>query len=106
MAISPCYYANRTSRTLDGKPVTFPSPTSTATTLAKGASHRLVGGSVVQTYVHFSILEYLVREDAERAVKDLDGKDLRGQQVRVTLQDAVSVQLSSDEDVSFLRCHF
>ncbi|KAI0064709.1 RNA-binding domain-containing protein [Artomyces pyxidatus] len=33
------------------------------------------------------ILEYLAREDAERAVKDLDGKDLRGQPVRVTLQD-------------------
>ncbi|KAH9004994.1 hypothetical protein EDB86DRAFT_2796225 [Lactarius hatsudake] len=31
------------------------------------------------------ILEYLSREDADRAVKDLDGKDLRGQAVRVDL---------------------
>jgi arginine/serine-rich splicing factor 4/5/6 len=31
------------------------------------------------------ILEYLSREDAERAVKELDGKDLRGQPVRVDL---------------------
>ncbi|KAH9997566.1 hypothetical protein BJV77DRAFT_941375 [Russula vinacea] len=31
------------------------------------------------------ILEYLNREDAERAVKELDGKDLRGQAVRVDL---------------------
>ncbi|TBU65513.1 hypothetical protein BD310DRAFT_804270 [Dichomitus squalens] len=31
------------------------------------------------------ILEYLSREDAERAVKELDGRDLRGQPVRVAL---------------------
>ncbi|KAI0317465.1 hypothetical protein OF83DRAFT_1121268 [Amylostereum chailletii] len=35
------------------------------------------------------ILEYLVREDAERAVKELDGKDLRGQPVRVAMGDEV-----------------
>jgi arginine/serine-rich splicing factor 4/5/6 len=33
------------------------------------------------------ILEYLNREDAERAVKDLSGRDLRGQAVRVDLYD-------------------
>ncbi|KAI0005882.1 hypothetical protein BJV74DRAFT_875010 [Russula compacta] len=33
------------------------------------------------------VLEYLNREDAERAVKELDGKDLRGQAVRVDLFD-------------------
>ncbi|KAI0282127.1 hypothetical protein BGY98DRAFT_912633 [Russula aff. rugulosa BPL654] len=33
------------------------------------------------------ILEYLNREDAERAVKDLSGRDLRGQAVRVDLHD-------------------
>lgn len=38
-----------------------------------------------------SILEYLSREDADRAVKELDGKDLRGNSVRVTLDDSVSV---------------
>ncbi|KAI0093898.1 hypothetical protein BDY19DRAFT_902602 [Irpex rosettiformis] len=31
------------------------------------------------------ILEYLSRDDAERAVKELDGKDLRGNSVRVSL---------------------
>jgi hypothetical protein len=36
------------------------------------------------------ILEYLNREDAERAVKDLSGRDLRGQAVRVDLFDDVS----------------
>ncbi|KAL0946806.1 hypothetical protein HGRIS_012977 [Hohenbuehelia grisea] len=34
------------------------------------------------------VLEYLSREDAERAVKDLDGKDLRGRPVRVALDDS------------------
>ncbi|KII88143.1 hypothetical protein PLICRDRAFT_53997 [Plicaturopsis crispa FD-325 SS-3] len=33
------------------------------------------------------ILEYLAREDAERAVKDLDGSDLRGKPVRVAIDD-------------------
>ncbi|KIJ69171.1 hypothetical protein HYDPIDRAFT_80139 [Hydnomerulius pinastri MD-312] len=34
------------------------------------------------------ILEYLSRDDADRAVKDLDGKDLRGRPVRVAYDDA------------------
>ncbi|KAJ6531236.1 hypothetical protein B0H19DRAFT_1190880 [Mycena capillaripes] len=34
------------------------------------------------------ILEYLSKEDADRAVKDLDGKDLRGRPVRVALDDS------------------
>jgi arginine/serine-rich splicing factor 4/5/6 len=37
------------------------------------------------------ILEYLNRDDADRAVKDLDGKDLRGRPVRVALDDTVGV---------------
>ncbi|CAL1705713.1 unnamed protein product [Somion occarium] len=36
------------------------------------------------------ILEYLSRDDAERAVKELDGKDLRGQPVRVSLDEGRS----------------
>jgi hypothetical protein len=36
-----------------------------------------------------SILEYITREDAERAVKELDGRDLRGRPVRVALDDMV-----------------
>ena len=42
------------------------------------------------------ILEYLNREDAERAVKDLSGRDLRGQAVRVDLHD----------DVRFFLCTY
>jgi hypothetical protein len=38
-----------------------------------------------------SILEYLNRDDADRAVKDLDGKDLRGRPVRVALDDTVRI---------------
>jgi len=34
------------------------------------------------------ILEYLSRDDADRAVKELDGKDLRGRPVRVMLDDS------------------
>ncbi|KAG6334734.1 hypothetical protein ID866_4352 [Astraeus odoratus] len=34
------------------------------------------------------VLEYLAREDADRAVKDLDGRDLRGRPVRVAYDDA------------------
>jgi len=37
----------------------------------------------------YRILEYLSREDADRAVKDLDGKDLRGRPVRVAFDDSV-----------------
>lgn len=44
-----------------------------------------------------SILEYLSRDDADRAVKDLDGKDLRGRAVRVALDDSVRVE---DNDCS------
>lgn len=35
------------------------------------------------------ILEFLSREDADRAVKELDGKDLRGRAVRVDLDESV-----------------
>ncbi|KAF9052828.1 hypothetical protein BJ165DRAFT_805354 [Panaeolus papilionaceus] len=37
------------------------------------------------------ILEFLSREDAERAVKELDGRELRGRSVRVALDDSVCV---------------
>jgi arginine/serine-rich splicing factor 4/5/6 len=47
--------------------------------------HRITSLTLFQKRV----LEYLTREDAERAVKDLDGKDLRGRQVRVTLDEHV-----------------
>jgi hypothetical protein len=42
------------------------------------------------------ILEYLNRDDAERAVKELDGRDLRGQPVRVNLYEDVSALLSTE----------
>jgi hypothetical protein len=45
---------------------------------------------IVQPSQYHSILEYMSREEAERAVKDLDGKELRGRSVRVTLDESVS----------------
>lgn len=36
----------------------------------------------------FRILEYLSREDADRALRDLDNKDLRGKVVRVALDES------------------
>jgi len=36
-----------------------------------------------------SILEYLSRDDADRACKELDNTELRGRPVRVTLDDSV-----------------
>jgi hypothetical protein len=46
--------------------------------------------------IHSRVLEYLNREDADRAVKELDGRDLRGQPVRVDLFDDVSTFLSTE----------
>ncbi len=42
-----------------------------------------------------SVLEYPSREDAEHAVKLLDGKDLRGQPVRVSINEDVSLFICS-----------
>jgi arginine/serine-rich splicing factor 4/5/6 len=39
----------------------------------------------------YSVLEYLFRDDADRAVRELDGKELRGRPVRVTLDESVRV---------------
>jgi hypothetical protein len=39
------------------------------------------------TDIEYSILEYQSREDADRAAKQLDGKDLRGRTVRVAAAD-------------------
>ena len=55
----------------------------------KGISHNLLELLSVLTRL-VRILEYLSREDADRAVKELDGKDLRGQAVRVDLFGDVS----------------
>jgi arginine/serine-rich splicing factor 4/5/6 len=54
----------------------------------------------------FSVLEYLSREDADRAVKDLDGRELRGKLVRVVLDDHVSKLTASaicGPNLSFLQ---
>lgn len=60
--------------------------------LARGqCSHCLYLVCFIDFY--FSILEYLSRDDADRAVKELDGKDLRGQPVRVAMDVEVSTTL-------------
>jgi hypothetical protein len=60
---------------------------STEMCLAKGETY-FVFSSVCCTKL-FSILEYLSKEEADRAVKDLDGRELRGKVVRVALDDSV-----------------
>jgi len=87
-----CSY--RISRILAAKLVMFPSPTLTVILPVKGTSY-LFGPSI--SLIRLArILEYLNREDAERAVKELDGRDLRGQAVRVDLFEDVSTFLSTD----------
>jgi hypothetical protein len=69
---------------LAAKPVMSRSLTLTVILLVKGTPHSL--GTIFCGLIRLHrILEYLNREDAERAVKELDGKDLRGQAVRVDL---------------------
>jgi hypothetical protein len=65
------------------------SRTSTVTSPATGewSEPSLHGHSLHCDFL--SILEYLSRDDADRAVKDLDSKDLRGRPVRVALDDSV-----------------
>ncbi|CAK5265183.1 unnamed protein product [Mycena citricolor] len=43
---------------------------------------------VDRDYRDQGVLEYIAREDAEHAVKELDGKDLRGRAVRVSLDNS------------------
>jgi hypothetical protein len=52
-----------------------------------------------------SILEYLSRDDADRAVKDLDSKDLRGRPVRVALDDSVRVFANYSSGLSLMHQH-
>ena len=67
--------------------------TSTATALARGEFSLCCLSSEFTRRILHSILEYLSREDAERAVKELDGKDLRGNSVRVALDTTEVRQL-------------
>lgn len=69
----------------------FPSLTLTVMSPVKGTSHSF--DAMFRANALRRILEYLNREDAERAVKDLSGRDLRGQAVRVDLHDDVSAFL-------------
>src|ERR1700761_1420976 len=45
---------------------------------------------IIHQLILCSVLEYLTREDADRACKELDGKELRGQCVRVQMGEEVS----------------
>lgn len=91
---------SRISKILVVRRAAFLSQTSTATFLVKGTPGHSC--SCVSHSVKFSVLEYLSRDDADRAVKDLDGKDLRGRPVRVAYDDTVRIyfQLSFDSLIS------
>ena len=67
----------------------FLSPMSIVTIPAKGELPGL--NMMFHLLLKFSVLEYLFRDDADRAVRELDGKELRGRPVRVTLDDSVRV---------------
>ena len=69
---------------------------STATTSEKGTDYNPISCCVFLLSVVISILEYLTRDDAERAVKELDNRDLRGQSVRVNLDAEVSRSLITE----------
>jgi len=68
----------------------FLSPTLIVIFLVKGTLGCLC--TSLSHHSTFSVLEYLSRDDADRAVKDLDGKDLRGRPVRVAYDDMVCIQ--------------
>jgi len=52
-----------------------------------------------------SILEYLNREDADNAIKTLDGKDLRGQPVRVSLaEESAATSVSAKRAIMVYLC--
>jgi hypothetical protein len=65
----------------------FLSPMSIVTMPAKGERPGLY--IMFRLLVESSVLEYLFRDDADRAVRELDGKELRGRPVRVTFDDSV-----------------
>lgn len=76
---------------MDEKLEAFPSRILTEMSQVKGKSIHL---RIVHHLYQINpprILEYLARDDAENAVKILDGKDLRGQPVRVALAEENSV---------------
>ena len=43
----------------------------------------------------FSLVEYATREEADTAIRDLDGKEVRGSAVRVAIDEVSLVQAPS-----------
>jgi hypothetical protein len=79
----------RISRTLDARAETLVTLMLTGTTPAKGMN--FLPSPSLHIDLFYSVLEYLSREEAERASKELDGKELRGRNVRVYLDESVCI---------------
>ena len=88
LILTQCFPHHRISRISVVRLEVFLLLTSTATTLVRG-EYRITVFYRQVTDDEYSVLEYQSREDADRAVKQLDGKDLRGQTVRVAADNEV-----------------
>jgi hypothetical protein len=81
----------RISKTSDARVEMLVTLMLTGTTRAKGMNFLLSHSLLINIF--YSVLEYLSREEAERASKELDGKELRGRNVRVYLDESVYIIL-------------
>ena len=78
------------------------SPTLTVMFRAKGIYYDTYHSCGSDLFFSLRILEYLNRDDADRAVRELDGKELRGRPVRVAFDDSVSISFYFETNSLYL----